>query len=147
MKPTEIQYPIIGQLPEEQAITDSMVAQIQDLIQIYAPIGTIPLSRVVETLGRGTYLVVHMSNNWSADPNVEEVIKAVAPGSVVKHGSGSREECQQVEVNGDPATSDDPNNVTEEEFFAATMCLVITEQKDIMVLRGPAFPQGTRFTI
>ncbi|QYN80096.1 hypothetical protein PQD71_gp230 [Kosakonia phage Kc263] len=147
-KATEVQYPISGLTPSEQEITDKMVSEIGDLIKRFGDGNKLPLADAVKIMGKGLYVILHMNEDRESEPDVEAVIKANVPDAIIKHGIAIRQP-----VNGHKLLRSDiqipygPDNILRQDLFLSRMTLVITEDKEVVLLRGRLFPVSARFTI
>lgn len=148
-KPTEIQYPITDLPKWEQELADKAVSEINALIDSYGMTNVFSLPDVVKTLGAGKYVILHMKDDREGEPDVEAVIKANAPDSVIKHGVAIRQQDHGIQrfLKGDIKVPFGPDNVSREDLFLSKLALVIKENNEIGLLRGQPFPAGTRFTI
>lgn len=142
-----IKVPGDGLLGWDKEALDKAVAELNVLIDRHKGDNKIPLRDVIKIMGDGQYVVAHVSTDHSTDPDLETVIKEVAPGSVVKHAEARREQDKENHFRGSIKLTLGDADITRHDLFTSKLCVFINEQKDIVLLRGQLFPPGTRFTI
>lgn len=146
-KATDIQYPMKDLSSDEKAITDSMVQQLTDIINLYRSDNKIPLRDVVKIMGDGPYVIVHLQGTRDTNPDLETIIKEIVPHAIVKHADAIRERDQENIFSGSIRIIHNKLNIDRRDLFTSRLGVFINEKKEIVLLRGKFFSPGTRFTI
>lgn len=146
MKPTDYKYPLTDLTEDEQQTLNSMLKQLDELVDQCLLSREIPLDSAVKVLGAGTYVVVHLSENFADDPDVETVIKTQAPEAVVRHVKATRRTDIENQFQGSIKLAY-TEEFTSKDLLTSKLAIYINEDKQIRLFRGQPFPVGTRFTI